>query len=196
MNKTITRLSLVVALLCTSVTAFSQKTYRELGSISRLNRSVSGLRSMNDGEHYTISRAGAVLRFSYADESVCDTLYRGQFASYALSPKEDMVVVGNNFRPVYRRSFYADYDIVTVPDGRTVHSLKDIRDLSLSPDSKMIAYARDNNLFIADLGGAERAVTTDGEWNKIINATADWVYEEEYGFTKAYAFSPDSKKIA
>ena len=196
MNKTITRLSLVVALLCTSVTAFSQKTYRELGSISRLNRSVSGLRSMNDGEHYTISRAGAVLRFSYADESVCDTLYRGQFASYALSPKEDMVVVGNNFRPVYRRSFYADYDIVTVPDGRTVHSLKDIRDLSLSPDSKMIAYARDNNLFIADLGGAERAVTNDGEWNKIINATADWVYEEEYGFTKAYAFSPDSKKIA
>ena len=196
MNKTITRLSLVVALMCTSVTAFSQKTYRELSSISRLNRSVSGLRSMNDGEHYTISRGGAVLRFSYTDESVCDTLYTGRFSSYALSPKEDMVVVGNNFRPVYRRSFYADYDIVTVPDGRMVHSLKDIRDLSLSPDSKMIAYAKDNNLFIAELGGAERAVTNDGEWNKIINATADWVYEEEYGFTKAYAFSPDSKKIA
>ena len=196
MNKTITRLSLVVALMCTSVAAFSQKTYRELSSISRLNRSVSGLRSMNDGEHYTISRGGAVLRFSYTDESVCDTLYKGRFSSYALSPKEDMVVVGNNFRPVYRRSFYADYDIVTVPDGRMVHSLKDIRDLSLSPDSKMIAYAKDNNLFIAELGGAERAVTTDGEWNKIINATADWVYEEEYGFTKAYAFSPDSKKIA
>ena len=196
MNKTITRLFLVVALMCTSVTAFSQKTYRELGQISRLNRSVSGLRSMNDGEHYTISRGGAVLRFSYTDESVCDTLYKGRFSSYALSPKEDMVVVGNNFRPVYRRSFYADYDIVTVPDGRMVHSLKDIRDLSLSPDSKMIAYAKDNNLFIAELGGAERAVTTDGEWNKIINATADWVYEEEYGFTKAYAFSPDSKKIA
>lgn len=196
MNKTITRLSLVVALMFTSVTAFSQKTYRELSSISRLNRSVSGLRSMNDGEHYTISRGGAVLRFSYTDESVCDTLYKGRFSSYALSPKEDMVVVGNNFRPVYRRSFYADYDIVTVPDGRMVHSLKDIRDLSLSPDSKMIAYAKDNNLFIAELGGAERAVTSDGEWNKIINATADWVYEEEYGFTKAYAFSPDSKKIA
>ena len=86
----------MVALMCTSVTAFSQKTYRELGSISRLNRSVSGLRSMNDGEHYTISRGGAVLRFSYTDESVCDTLYTGRFSSYALSPKEDMVVVGNN----------------------------------------------------------------------------------------------------
>ena len=196
MKKSINIILLATTLLSCSVATYAQKTYRELGQISRLNRSVSGLRSMNDGEHYTISRAGAVLRFSYTDQSVCDTLYKGQFASYALSPKEDMVVVGNNFRPVYRRSFYADYDIVTVPDGRMVHSLKNIRDLSLSPDSKMIAYAKDNNLFIADLGGKERAVTSDGEWNKIINATADWVYEEEYGFTKAYAFSPDSKKIA
>ena len=194
--KTTTKLLLAAVLLMAGADAFAQKTFSELGAISRLNRGVSGLRSMNDGEHYTISRGGAVLRFSYTDESVCDTLYKGRFSSYALSPKEDMIVVGNNFRPVYRRSFYADYDIVTVPDGRTVQSLKNIRDLSLSPDSKMIAYAKDNNLFIAELGGAERAVTTDGEWNKIINATADWVYEEEYGFTKAYAFSPDSKKIA
>ncbi len=193
----IKKLTLIVAIftLASSV-LYAQKTFQELGQISRLNRGVSGLRSMNDGEHYTISRGGAVLRFSYTDESVCDTLYKGRFSSYALSPKEDMIVVGNNFRPVYRRSFYADYDIVTVPDGRTVQSLKNIRDLSLSPDSKMIAYAKDNNLFISELGGAERAVTTDGEWNKTINATADWVYEEEYGFTKAYAFSPDSKKIA
>ena len=194
--KTTTKLLLAAVLLMAGADAFAQKTFSELGAISRLNRGVSGLRSMNDGEHYTISRGGAVLRFSYTDESVCDTLYKGRFSSYALSPKEDMIVVGNNFRPVYRRSFYADYDIVTVPDGRTVQSLKNIRDLSLSPDSKMIAYAKDNNLFISELGGAERAVTTDGEWNKTINATADWVYEEEYGFTKAYAFSPDSKKIA
>ena len=194
--KTTTKLLLAAVLLMAGADAFAQKTFSELGAISRLNRGVSGLRSMNDGEHYTISRGGAVLRFSYTDESVCDTLYKGRFSSYALSPKEDMIVVGNNFRPVYRRSFYADYDIVTVPDGRTVQSLKNIRDLSLSPDSKMIAYAKDNNLFISELGGAECAVTTDGEWNKTINATADWVYEEEYGFTKAYAFSPDSKKIA
>ena len=196
MIKTTTKLLLAATLICMGVDAFAQKSFRELGEITRLNRGVSGLRSMQDGEHYTISRGGAVLRFSYADESVCDTLYKGRFASYALSPKEDMMVVGNNFRSVYRHSFYADYDIVTVPDGRNVQSLKNIRDLSLSPDSKMIAYAKDNNLFIAELGGAERAITNDGEWNKIINGTADWVYEEEYGFTKAYAFSPDSKKIA
>ena len=46
------------------------------------------------------------------------------------------------------------------------------------------------------MGGEARAVTDDGEWNAVINGTADWVYEEEYGFTRAYAFSPDSKRIA
>lgn len=194
MTKKITLFLAIFAL--TTSALYAQKTYQELGQISRLNRGVSGLRSMADGEHYTVSRAGAIIRHSYTDESVCDTLYRGRFSSYELSPAEDMIVLGNNFRQIYRRSFYADYDIVSLDGGRVVQSLKDIRDLSLSPDSKMIAYAKDNNLFVADLGGSARAITNDGEWNRIINGTADWVYEEEYGFTKGYAFSPDSKKIA
>ncbi|MBQ4539737.1 MAG: S9 family peptidase [Alistipes sp.] len=193
----IKKLTLLVAIftLASSV-LYAQKTFQELGQISRLNRGVSGLRSMADGEHYTVSRGNAVIRHSYTDESVCDTLYRGRFSSYELSPAEDMIVLGTNFRPVYRRSFYADYNIAQLSNGRTVQSLKDVRDLSLSPDSKMIAYSKDNNLYVGELGGEARAITNDGEWNKIINGTADWVYEEEYGFTKGYAFSPDSKKIA
>ncbi|MBP3474027.1 MAG: S9 family peptidase [Alistipes sp.] len=193
----IKKLTLLVAIftLASSV-LYAQKTFQELGQISRLNRGVSGLRSMADGEHYTVSRGNAVIRHSYTDESVCDTLYRGRFSSYELSPAEDMIVLGTNFRPVYRRSFYADYNIAQLSNGRTVQSLKDVRDLSLSPDSKMIAYSKDNNLYVGELGGEARAITNDGEWNRIINGTADWVYEEEYGFTKGYAFSPDSKKIA
>ncbi len=194
----IKKLTLLVAIftLASSV-LYAQKTFQELGQISRLNRGVSGLRSMADGEHYTVSRSGAVIRHSYTDEQVADTLYRGRFSSYELSPAEDMIVLGNNFRQVYRRSFYGDYDIVGLRDQQIVMSLKNVRDLSLSPDSRMVAYAKQNNLFIATLGGSdERAITDDGEWNKIINGTADWVYEEEYGFTKGYAFSPDSRQIA
>ena len=82
MIKTTLKLILATALIVTSADAFSQKTFRELGQITRLNRGVSGLRSMQDGEHYTVSRAGAVIRHSYADETVCDTLYKGRFASY------------------------------------------------------------------------------------------------------------------
>ena len=173
MIKNTFKLILAAALLLTSADAFSQKTFRELGEITRLNRGVSGLRSMQDGEHYTVSRAGAVIRHSYADEAVCDTLYKGRFASYELSPAEDMIILGNNFRSVYRHSFYADYQIVALADGKEVTVLKDIRDLSLSPDSKMVAYAKDNNLYVAPLGGSATAITSDGEWNRIINGTAD-----------------------
>lgn len=187
---------LAVALVAISIDAAAQKTYRELQQITSLNRGVYGLLSMQDGEHYTVNRAGSVLRYAYADAEQCDTLYKGRFASYAFSPAEDMIVLGNNYRPVYRHSSYVDYKIVRLSDKSEVASLNDIRDLSFSPDSRWVAFAKQNNLYVAPLGGEPKAITQDGEWNKVINGTADWVYEEEYGFTKAYAFSPDSKKIA
>ena len=187
-------LAAVVASLSTA--AFGQKTYDDLMALSRLQRGVGGLRSMQDGEHYTVSRGGAILRHSYADESACDTLYRGSFASYTFSPAEDMIVLGSNYRPIYRHSSTVDYKIVTIAGGEEVAKFDNVRDLTLSPDSKLVAYAKDNNLYVGALGKEAVAITNDGEWNKVINGTADWVYEEEYGFTQAYAFSPDSKKIA
>ncbi|MBR4996132.1 MAG: S9 family peptidase [Alistipes sp.] len=187
---------LAAALTLVGANAFSQKTYSELQQISSLNRGVSGLRSMQDGEHYTVSRGGAILRHSYTDKELCDTLYKGRFASYEFSPTEEMLILGNNYRPIYRHSSTVDYQIVSLADGKTITELKDVRDLTLSPDSKWVAYSKQNNLYIAAMGHEATAITNDGEWNKIINGTADWVYEEEYGFTQAYAFSPDSKQIA
>jgi dipeptidyl-peptidase-4 len=45
-------------------------------------------------------------------------------------------------------------------------------------------------------GGEEIAVTTDGKNNEIINGAPDWVYEEEFGFSRAFEWSPDSRRIA
>ena len=194
MKKSLIILTSIFALF--SSAAYSQKTYNDVMALSSQNRGVSGLRSMQDGEHYTVSRGGAILRHSYADQNICDTLYKGRFASYEFTPAEDMIILGNNYRPIYRHSSTVDYQIVSIANGKEVAKFNGIRDLSLSPDSKMYAYAKDNNLYVGALGQEATAVTNDGEWNKVINGTADWVYEEEYGFTKAYAFSTDSKKIA
>ncbi len=69
---------------------------------------------------------------------------------------------------------------------------------TFSPNGKYIAFVRENNIFLKDLAqNSEQQLTTDGEFNKIINGAADWVYEEEFSFTKAFFFwSPDSRKIA
>ena len=79
MKKSLIILTSIFALF--SSAAYSQKTYNDVMALSSQNRGVSGLRSMQDGEHYTVSRGGAILRHSYADQNICDTLYKGRFAS-------------------------------------------------------------------------------------------------------------------
>jgi dipeptidyl-peptidase-4 len=65
-----------------------------------------------------------------------------------------------------------------------------------SPDSRSVAFVRDNDLYVTELaGGAERRLTSDGSM-EIINGTSDWVYEEELGLRDAFRWSPDSRRIA
>jgi dipeptidyl-peptidase-4 len=56
---------------------------------------------------------------------------------------------------------------------------------------------KQNNLFFKDLiSNNITQITTDGLLNSIINGAPDWVYEEEFSLTRAYCWSPDSRKIA
>ena len=71
-----------------------------------------------------------------------------------------------------------------------------VRDAVMSPNGRYIAFAKNNNLYIHKLDfGTEVAVTKD-EDTDIINGLADWLYEEEFGTTALFAWSPDSKQLA
>src|SRR5690606_37534975 len=60
-----------------------------------------------------------------------------------------------------------------------------------------IAFVRNNNLYVKDLGTlTETQITTDGKTNEIINGGADWVYEEEFSFAKAFFWNADGTAIA
>lgn len=69
---------------------------------------------------------------------------------------------------------------------------------TFSPDGKLVAFVRKNNLFVVDVETKkETQLTTDGsDW--IFNGKADWVYFEEIlnRAYKMYWWSPDSKRIA
>jgi dipeptidyl-peptidase-4 len=71
--------------------------------------------------------------------------------------------------------------------------------VSFSPDGRLVAFVRGNNLYLVDAnGGAERALTSDGA-PRVLNGKLDWVYEEEIygrGLNRAYWWSPDSSQIA
>jgi len=68
---------------------------------------------------------------------------------------------------------------------------------SFSPTGDYVSYVYENNLYLYQIATAQyKAVTTDGNWNYIINGNCDWVYEEEFEFSQAYAWNKDGTHLA
>jgi dipeptidyl-peptidase-4 len=66
----------------------------------------------------------------------------------------------------------------------------------VSPDGKLLGLVRANNIFIIDVAtGAETQLTFDGT-EHVINGKFDWVYEEEFGISDGWQWSPDGSMIA
>lgn len=105
-----------------------------------------------------------------------------------------------NKQQIYRHSFVADYYVIDTKkkNQRTQIGGGPIRDAVMSPNNRYIVYAKaDNNLYIFKLDYmTEVPLTTSKEGSEIFNGISDWLYEEEFGTTCMFAFSPDSKQVA
>ncbi len=194
---TFKRFAAVVTVIIAATFA-AQARYTDILKIRRANSGIAALRSMADGEHYTTLEGRDIIRTAYADNSSREVLYTAPFAvaSYTFSTDEKMLLLAEaaSVAPIYRHSFTANYLLTGATEEVTFSG---VRDITFSPDNQRLAYCKGNNLYIYSIASKQHtAITDDGEWNKIINGTSDWVYEEEYGFTQAYAFSPDGSKIA
>jgi dipeptidyl-peptidase-4 len=70
---------------------------------------------------------------------------------------------------------------------------------SFSPDGRLVAFLRGNDLYAVDVATQrERALTGDGS-DAILNGRLDWLYQEEIygrGRFRGYWWSPDSARIA
>lgn len=106
-----------------------------------------------------------------------------------------------NEEQLFRHSQVADWYIFDTQKNKRKAlgeglQLGQVRDAKMSPNGRYVAFAKDNNLYIHKLDfGTEVAVTKD-ENPDIINGVADWLYEEEFGTTALFAWSPDSKMLA
>jgi len=166
-------------------------------------------RSMNDGEHYTLMvNDKAIVKYNYKTGATVDTLFSisrlknspiKQISGYEFSPNEGRMLVYTNVKKRYRRTFTADYYVFDVKRNELqTLSENGPQEVPLfSPDSRYIAFARENNLFMKKLDfNTETQLTKDGQVGTIINGTPDWVYEEEFTKTRYFEWSPDSKLIA
>ncbi len=198
-------------LLALGAQAAEEITIRKMTNGEYSAHGVGGMRSMNDGEHYMMIGEGnsCIVRYSFKTGEAVDTLFsvnnaRGcdfkRFDGYIMSPAEDRILIQTKTTPIYRHSFTAEYYIYDVRNKKMVPlSTGGPQQVpSFSPDGKMIAFVRDNNIHLVKLmyNNSESQVTTDGKFNEVLNGIPDWVYEEEFTMDRCYEFSADSKMIA
>lgn len=172
------------------------------------SKSIDEIRSMKNGENYCILKREGIEKYAYATGkkteeivSFSDLKFKTESEyvfDYQFNQDESKLLLATNPQFIYRRSYLANYYIYDIKTKQLTSVCKDkVRLTEFAPDGSKVAYVKDNNLFMLYLSDMqETQITTNGEFNKIINGTTDWVYEEEFAITKGFFWSPDSKKIA
>lgn len=118
---------------------------------------------------------------------------------YIISQDGNTFIIGSNLESIYRHSVKGNYYVYFKKENKfiKIDGEGNVRLPDISPDGHKIAYVRENNLYVLDLSTLkEITITSDGKFNEIINGSTDWVYEEEFGFTKGFEWSPDGQYIA
>ncbi|WP_116127593.1 S9 family peptidase [Lewinella sp. IMCC34183] len=171
---------------------------------------VAGFNFLQDGRSYARLEGNAVVTYDITTGNATDTLvegsalpteggFNGSIDNYTLSDDEDRILISSATDQLFRRSsesFFYVYDrsagtlTPVYPDAK-------IRLATLDPAGERVAFVVDNNIYIRDLSSGDLTqVTEDGETNTIINGASDWVYEEEFGFSKALYWNADGSRLA
>ncbi|APG65328.1 S9 family peptidase [Tenacibaculum todarodis] len=170
---------------------------------------MNALNSMN-GDFYSLlnsdkdTKSTSVDKYSYQTLEKVATIVDSKdvngldrFSSYEFNNDETKLILGSKFKKVYRRSFTGTYYAFDIASKKVTLIGENIQQPTFSPDSKKVAYTKDNNIFVKNLAsGKVSQITSDGKTNSIINGTTDWVYEEEFGFVRAFEWNKTSEYIA
>lgn len=174
---------------------------------------------MNQSPHFawiqtdTGSGPQIILSLDFNTTRIVDTLFSNQikgetdsvpttftyFQDFNFSPDDSKILIRTQIEPLYsisERSFNYVWDInkkilrVVSANGKQLYS-------SFSPDSKQLAYIMNSNLYILDIEkNTTLPVTVDGMPGQFLYGMADALYENGFGITKAYEWSPDGNFIA
>ncbi len=174
-------------------------------------KGMDALTSMNDGSHYTLldlnkaNATSSIIKYAYETLQPTETILASSrsngipyFTSYSFNKDETKLLLATEVDTIYRHSRRAIYYIYNIASKRLFKIAdKKIRSPLLSPDGNKVAYVFANDLFILDLNSGDiTQVTSDGAMNAIINGVTDWVYEEEFGFVRAFDWNSDGTMLA
>lgn len=169
-------------------------------------KSVNAVRWMKAGQYYSKLKDNKIIKNDVATGEEIETILDGsglspevKIGGYSFSADEKQILLMTERESIYRRSYKAEYFVYNFGTKQLTKLSENGKQsyATFSPNGYKVAFVRENNLFVVDLSNMkETQLTTDGKFNHIINGSADWVYEEEFSFAKAFFWSPDSRKIA
>lgn len=163
-----------------------------------------------DGESYLLlgDDGKTIERYETASgkliETVLDTSHTrenniSKVAAFKISPDGSKILLYTTKTPIYRHSFTADWYVFEIKRNilrPLSKEFKKQRAPLFSPDSRMVAFVADNNIYIKKLDyDSEVAVTKDGKIDSIINGVPDWTYEEEFATDGSMAWAPDNQTL-
>lgn len=169
------------------------------------------LRSRNNGTQYTLlnydgsTKSQTIDLYDYESLNKVGTLLSTEdldgithMSSYSFSDDESKILLATDLKAIYRRSRLGTYYVYDFNSKELVKVADEqIQEPSMSPDGSKVAYGYENNIYMFDLNSKKRTqLTFDGKKNHIINGITDWVYEEEFGFVRAFEWSPKGTHIA
>jgi dipeptidyl-peptidase-4 len=170
---------------------------------------LEAIRSMKDGSHYTVleqnqtSKTSTIASYAYANAQERKVLFDSnqlpeslKISAYTFSKDEQKIILETLSDPIYRRSKQAVYWIYNLNTKELMKlSEEKVQEPLFSPDGTKVAYVFRRNLFIKNLIDKSVAhLTYDGDY-QTLNGITDWVYEEEFGFVRAFDWSPNSKQL-
>ena len=208
--KRIVALFVIILLSTAALLAGNSLTLKDVAHGTFRTQSMAAVQPAQDGESYLqISADGQCIeQYSFKTGQQTGTLLdlatvRGpkvrSIDGYVMSPDGQRLLVQTETEYIYRHSFTAKYYIYDVRNQK-MEPLSDggpQQSPLFSPDGQLIAFVRDNNIFLVKLlyNNAESQVTKDGKRNEVINGIPDWVYEEEFSTSQSMVFSADSKQL-
>lgn len=154
-----------------------------------------------------------ILALDFNTTRIVDTLFSNQikrnddsipttfayFQDFRFSPDDNKILIKAQIEPMFtisEKSFNYIWDVqkktlrVISASGKQLYP-------NFSPDSKHLAYVQDANLYLLDLEkNTTNAVTLDGVPGQFLYGMHDALYENGFGLSKGYEWSPDGKYIS
>ncbi len=202
-------LSILFAIVGIQLSAFANNFIEDWAANSFEAKKIEQIIPLNDGETYAQLRNNGhcILRINHKTGAIKDTLLSldwlkekiEKIDAFEMDSLCERILFRTNSEKISSNSIKANYYVYRIDRKELIKVSENGKQQNaiFSPNGRMVAFARKNNLFLKKLDfNTEIAITTDGENGKVINGIPSESYGGAFEGFRYFEFSPDSKNLA